>query len=167
MSELLTVWGQNTTFLLLLVSLNNLYENPTLPCPPPPLLLPWLPLTSSAATADHRRHLLTAAAPFSAHCHTTFAVVNTVLSQPLPLFPPATILTCTTTSPRRRLPNGAISVPFHRWMRVPRDKQYLLHPCDGGSRGYNFHTREMKVEVYRNHCHVPPLMILITSRYIE
>jgi hypothetical protein len=50
---------------------------------------------------------------------------------------------------------------------VPRDTQYLPHPRHGGSRGYDFHTREMMVEAYRNYRHVLPSMIRSIQRWVH
>ena len=44
---------------------------------------------------------------------------------------------------------------------VPRDTQYLPHPHHGGSRGYDFHTREMMVDYH----HIPPSMIHSIQRW--
>ena len=79
--------------------------NPPLLPPPTASILPRPPLTSSAATPEPPHRLPPVAAAFA-----------TVLP-PLPPSPLALVLPCTTTSPRRRLPNGAISVAFREWTR--------------------------------------------------
>jgi hypothetical protein len=45
------------------------------------------------------------------------AAVVAAVSPSSPPSPPALVLPCTTTSPRRRLPNCAVSVVFYEWTR--------------------------------------------------
>jgi hypothetical protein len=54
---------------------------------------------------------------------------------------------------------------MHLWsgismvVKVPRDNQFLAHPSDGGTRGYDIHTREMMVKLCKSGNPVPQTMI--------
>ena len=129
------------------------------------------PLTSSVATVDrrHRPSSLSAAAPFAARC------------RPLPrdlrrCRHSLAAIASVAAGLRFAMHNNQPEAEAAQWRRqrgisqvnaVPRDMQYLPHPRNGGSRGYDFHTREMMVEAYRNYHHVPPLMIRSIQRWVH
>jgi hypothetical protein len=46
-----------------------------------------------------------------------------------------------------------------RVKEVPRDTQFLAYPTVGGARGYDIHTSEMMVEMYKSGNTVPWTMI--------
>jgi hypothetical protein len=45
-----------------------------------------------------------------------------------------------------------------RVKEVPRDTQFLTQPIVGGARGYDIHTREMMVKMYKSGDPVPRTM---------
>ena len=117
---------------------------PTLPGPPPPQL-PRPLLTSSAATTNRHRCPSTAAAPFAARCRRRrerLAAIATIAA--------GLVFFMHNNQPEAEAAQWRHQRGISQVEAVPRDTQYLPHPCHGGSRGYDFHTREMMVEAYGN-----------------